>query len=217
MTVRVMIADDHAVFRRSLRMFLEKGAGFEIVAEAGDGAAVMAQLKKNAVDVLLLDITMPGPPCSEVIEKAKKMMPAIRIVILTMHDDEWYLRDAFKAGASAFVLKKSSADDLVSAIHAVRQNNVYVDPALTGILISSYIDPPAGKRKPGGSLLTNREDEILKLLAFGHTNEQIADKLFISKRTVETHRSHIMEKLNLKTRAELVGYALEKGFLQPVI
>lgn len=212
MPLTLFIADDHAIFRSGLMAFLEKEKEFQIVGDVGDSTALLEALPKTHVDVVILDIHMPGPPVAQVIKDALKIRPDLGIVILTMHEEEYYLREVFQAGARAFVLKKSSGTELMNAIRAAYNKAVYVDPALSGILVSSYVEPSV-IRKEKSHLLTKREEDVLKLLAFGYTNQEIAENLFISQRTVETHRAHLLEKLGLKTRAELVRYALERGLL----
>lgn len=215
MTIRVLIADDHAVFRSGLRALLEKEPDLQVVAETGDGLATVEAVREQAVDVLLLDIAMPGLSGPRVAEAVLAEKPRLAIVVLTMHEDDYYLQELFKIGVRGFVLKKSTGTDLLQAIRAAYHGDSYVDPAMAGHVISSYV----GRRTPsaGGSrldLLTAREREVCTLLAYGHTNAEIAEKLFISDRTVETHRTHIQEKLGLKSRAELVRFAIDNGLLK---
>lgn len=216
MTTKLFIADDHAIFRHGLKSFLEKEVDMRIVGEAGDGQATLRALREQPVDVLILDINMEGPQVSEVIAAAREIQPKLAIVILTMHEDEFYLREVFRVGAKAFVLKKSTGRELVDAIRAVNQGGTYVDPALSHLLVSAYFTPAPAKRKgePGPNL-TKREREVMQLLGHGFTNDEVGQKLFISKRTVETHRANIKQKLGLKTRAELVRYAMAKDFIKP--
>lgn len=213
MSIRIFIADDHAIFRSGLRAFLEKESDFAVVGEAGDAPTALTGLARCDCDVLVLDIHMPGPPVRRTIEEALRARPDLGIVILTMHEDETYLREVFKAGARGFVIKKSTGTELIAAIRSVRAGRVHVDPALSHILVSSYVDP-APEAKGERSALSTREEEILRLLALGHTNSEVARQLNISKRTVEAHREHIMEKLGLETRAQLVSYAMEQGLLK---
>lgn len=216
MPIKLFIADDHAIFRSGLKSFLEKEVDLAIVGEAGDGQATLRGLREQAVDTLILDINMEGPQVGDVIAAARELQPNLAIVILTMHEDEFYLREVFRAGARAFVLKKSTGRELIDAIRAANQGGTYVDPALSHLLVSAYFEPTPAKRKgEGGSTLTRREKEVLQLLGHGFTNDEVGAKLFISKRTVETHRANIKQKLGLKTRAELVRYALAKDFIKP--
>lgn len=215
MPIRILIADDHAVFRSGLRALLEKDPEFIVVGETGDGLSTVRAVAQQEVDVLLLDISMPGLAGPQVAEASLRQCPRLAIVVLTMHEDEYYLQELFKIGARAFVLKKSTGTDLMQAIRAAHRGEQYVDPALTSHVISSYV----GGRSPKGNkgrldLLTPREREVCTFLAYGHTNAEIAERLSISERTVETHRTHILGKLGLKSRAELVRFAIDNGLLK---
>jgi len=215
MAIRILIADDHAVFRSGIRELLDKEVDFSVVAEAGAFPEVIPQVVAASVDVLILDLTMPGPgTAQQTVEAVRAACPETRVVVLTMHEDDYYLRQMFRVGALAFVLKKSDASHLIAAIRAAHRGTRYVDPAMGGHLVESLIAPPAsgsaGRRVP----LTPRENEVCCLLALGHTNGEIAAKLSVSERTVEAHRSSIMSKLQLKTRAELVRFAMESGLMK---
>jgi DNA-binding NarL/FixJ family response regulator len=214
MSIRILIADDHAVFRSGLQAFLEKEADFEVVGEAGTGAETVKRALKPDVDVLLLDIKMPGMTGPRVAEEVLKKRPELAIVVLTMYDDEYYLRELFKTGVRGYVLKKSTGTDLLQAIRAVSRGDQYIDPALAGIILSPYIGRSSERKAGGLGLLTKREREICRLLAYGHTNSEIAEKLFISSRTVETHRTNIMSKIGLKNRTELVRFAIDHGLMK---
>jgi two-component system response regulator NreC len=214
MSVRIMIADDHAVFRSGLKALLEKENDFEVVGEAGTGKETLKLISEKAVDVLLLDINMPGMKGPMVAEEVFKEKPDVAIVVLTMYDDEYYLQELFKIGAKGFVLKKSTGTDLIQAIRAVNLGNQYIDPSLISYVISPYIGRTKKKGDSRKNLLTLREQEICRLLAYGHTNSEIAEKLFISERTVETHRSNVFSKLDLKNRAELVRFAIDNNLMK---
>ncbi len=212
MPIRILIADDHAVFRSGLKALLEKEPDLAVVAETGDGRATVEAVANQEVDVLLLDITMPKLSGPKVAEAVLQKKPHLAIVVLTMHEDEYYLQELFKIGVRAFVLKKSTGTDLLQAIRAAYRGEQYVDPALAGHLISSYVGRGAAKKtNTRVDLLTPREAEVCTLLAYGHTNGEIALKLFISERTVETHRTNLMAKLDLRSRAELVRFAIDNG------
>jgi two-component system response regulator NreC len=215
MTIRVFIADDHSVFRSGLRALLEKEADIEVVGENGNGFDTIRAVTETALDVLLLDIAMPGLPGSKVAEAVLKDKPNLAIVVLTMHEDEYYLQEFFRLGVRAYVLKKSTGTDVVQAIRAARKGEQYIDPALAGLVISSYVGRQPKKPRVGRiELMTPRELEVMTLLAYGHTNAEIAEKLCISERTVESHRTNIMTKLELKSRAELVRFAIDNGLLK---
>jgi two-component system response regulator NreC len=215
MPIRTLIADDHAVFRSGLRALLEKEGDVEVVAETGDGNATIEAVDQHQVDVLILDITMPGMPGTKVAEAVLKSHPDLAIVVLTMHEDEYYVQQLLAMGVRAFVLKKSTGTDLIQAIRAAARKEQYVDPALAGTVIHAYLGRRAkrkGQTKAG--LLTPREQEVCCLLASGHTNAEISEKLAISERTVETHRAHIMSKLDLDSRADLVRFAIDHGLMK---
>ncbi len=215
MPIRILIADDHAVFRSGLRALLEKEGDVEVVAETGDGNATVEAVDQHEIDVLILDITMPGMPGTKVAEAVLKKQPDLAIVVLTMHEDEYYVQQLLAMGVRAFVLKKSTGTDLIQAIRAAARKEQYVDPALAGTVIHAYLGRRAkrkGQTKAG--LLTPREQEVCCLLASGHTNAEISEKLAISERTVETHRAHIMSKLDLDSRADLVRFAIDHGLMK---
>ena len=215
MTVHVHIADDHAVFRSGLRALLEKEADVEIVGETGTGPDTVSAMTKHPADVLVLDLSMPGLSGARVAEAILTKSPRQAIVVLTMHEEEYYLQELLKIGVRGFVLKKSTGTELLLAIRAAHRGEQYVDSSLANHVISSYVG-----RKPdhasNGRLgaLTPREQEVCRLLAYGHTNLEIAGRLHISDRTVETHRANIMSKLDLRSRAELVRFALDHGLIE---
>lgn len=214
MTIRVLIADDHAVFRSGLRALLEKESDVEVVGETGDGFATVEAVDRRDVDVLLLDISMPRLTGPKVAEAVLKKHPHLAIVVLTMHEDEYYLQEMFKIGVRAFILKKSTGTELLQALRAAFRGEQYVDPALASYVISSYVGKNADKKPGRAEGLTPREKEICTFLAYGHTNAEIAQKLFLSERTIETHRTNLMAKLDLKSRAELVRFAIDNGLLK---
>jgi DNA-binding NarL/FixJ family response regulator len=214
MPIRVLIADDHAVFRSGLRALLEKEPDVEVVGETGDGFATVEAVDHHEVDVLLLDISMPKLPGPKVAETVLKKHPRLAIVVLTMHEDEYYLQELFKIGVKAFILKKSTGTELLQALRAAFRGEQFVDPALARFVISSYVGKNTGKKTGRVEILTPREKEICTFLAYGHTNAEIAKKLFLSERTIETHRTNLMAKLDLKSRAELVRFAIDNGLLK---
>jgi two-component system response regulator NreC len=213
--MRILIADDHAVFRSGLKALLEKEPDMEVVGETGDGYETIRAVEENDIDVLILDITMTGLTGPKVAESVLKKKPDLVIVVLTMHEDKYYLQELFRLGVRAYVLKKSTGTDVAQAIRAATKGDQYIDPALTNVVISSFVGRQPQKKKTGRlDLTTQREKEVLTLLAYGHTNGEIADKLCISERTVETHRTNIMSKLELKSRADLVRFAIDNGLLK---
>jgi two-component system response regulator NreC len=215
MPTRILIADDHAVFRSGLKVLLENEPDLEVVGETGNGFDTIRAVAEKDLDVLLLDVTMPGLAGSKVAEAVLKDKPNLAIVVLTMHEDEYYLQEFFRLGVRAYVLKKSTGTDVVQAIRAAMKGEQYIDPALASLVISSYVGRQPRKPKAERlDILTPRELEVVTLLAYGHTNAEIAEKLCISERTVETHRTNIMTKMEFKSRAELVRFAIDNGMLK---
>ena len=201
-TIRVVIADDHAVVRRGLRQVLEAEKGFEIVAEAGDLETARRYTRGHRPDVLVLDLNMPGGSSLEGIPELRAECPETQIVVLTMQNEPAYARHALGAGALGYVLKESAEAELVEAIRRAAAGDTYLNPRL-GARVAA--EPPPGL--PDG--LSEREVEVLRMIALGHTNAEIAEQLYLSVRTVETHRAHIQQKLRLGSRSELVRYALD--------
>jgi two-component system response regulator NreC len=201
--IRIVIADDHAIVRRGLRQLLEDEDSFEVVAEADDVESAMRYLRGHHPDVLVLDLNMPGEPSIEAIPRFRSEFPDTQIVVLTMQNEPAYARSALGAGVLGYVLKESADAELVEAIRAAVAGEQYLNPRL-GAKVAA--EPPPGP--PDG--LSDRELEILRLIALGFTNAQVAEELFLSVRTVETHRAHIQQKLGLSDRAELVRYALDR-------
>lgn len=201
--IKIVIADDHAIVRRGLRQLLDGEAGFDVVAEAEDVDSARRYLRGHRPDVLVLDLNMPGEPSIEAIPTLREEFPDTQIVVLTMQNEPAYARTALSAGVLGYVLKESADAELVEAIRAAVAGQHYLNPRL-GAKVAA--EPPPGP--PDG--LSERELEILRLIALGYTNSQVADELFLSVRTVETHRAHIQQKLGLSDRAELVRYALDR-------
>ena len=215
MPIRIFIADDHAVFRSGLKELLEKDPDFKVVGETGNGFDTIRMVAETKLDVLLLDVSMPGLMGAQVAEEVLKLRPNLAIVVLTMHEDEYYLQEFFRLGVRAYVLKKSTGTDVAQAIRAAQKGEQYIDPALAGVVISSYVGRQPKKPKTQRlDVMTPRELEVLTLLAYGHTNAEIAEKLCISERTVETHRNNIMTKMEFKSRAQLVRFAIDNGMLK---
>jgi two-component system response regulator NreC len=203
-TVTIVLADDHPVVRSGLRMLLEAEADMEVVAEADDAGAARRYVLGHKPSVLILDLNMPGESSLELIPQIAEEMPDTAVVVLTMQNDPAFAREAMGAGARGYVLKQAVGEELVQAIRTAVEGGTYLNPGL-GARIAS--EPPRPEGPPGD--LTEREAEVLRLIALGHTNNEIADKLYLSVRTVETHRAHIQQKLGLSSRAELVRYALD--------
>jgi two-component system response regulator NreC len=210
-STRVLIVDDHAVVRSGLRLVLESEEGIEPVGEAGSAREAVFEARSTKPDVILLDVVMPDQSGLEIIPQLLHENPDVRILVLSMQDDPQYVREAFAAGASGYVLKEAADSEVVDAVREVAGGGRYVHPELGARLIAAESEE---RRRAEEDPLTEREGEVLRLLALGHTNQEIAKQLFISVRTAETHRAHIMQKLRLSSRAELVRYALDRGLLQ---
>ncbi len=217
--IRVLLADDHAVLRAGLRLLLHTQPDMEVVGEAGDFPEAVRLTSSARPDVLILDLTMPGGNGIQTIERIVKESPQPRILVLTMHDDPSYLRAALAAGAAGYVVKKAADTELLSAVRAVSQGRMFVDLDMSGARMQTILgekDDGANTATTGpASTLSPREREVLQILAQGHTNQAVADRLFLSVKTVESYRSRLMQKLKLSTRADLIRYAVEVGLLGP--
>jgi two-component system, NarL family, response regulator NreC len=208
---RVLIVDDHAIVRSGLKLVLEADEGIEPVGEAGNARDAIFEARSLKPDVILLDVVMPDRSGLEIIPQLLQENPETKVLVLSMQDDPRYVREAFDAGANGYVLKEAADSEVVAAVREVAGGGRYVDPELGARLVAAE---SAERRRAEEDPLSEREAEVLRLLALGHTNQEIAKQLFISVRTAETHRAHIMQKLRLSSRAELVRYALERGLLE---
>jgi len=212
--IRILLADDHTVMRRGLRLLLESQPEFSVVAEAADGRQAVEQAEAVHPDVAVVDIAMPNLSGIEAAQRMSAAIPDIAIVILSMHSDEGYVLRALKAGAKGYLLKDSAEGDLIEAIKAVHQGRTFFSSEITRMLVSDYVrEIRARGAEDSYDLLTPREREILQLLARGKSNKEIAADLNLSPYTVETHRRNLQEKLNLHSFAELILYAMRKGFI----
>ena len=213
--IRILLADDHTILRAGLKMMLNAQPDMEIVGEAQDGRQSIAEAQKLQPDVVLMDITMPDINGIEATKQIKKLLPDTRVLVLTMHEHDEYVFQALRAGASGYMLKEAAATDLITALRVIQSGQFYLSPTAQSVMVGDYLQRVrAGEEKDSYSSLTEREREILKLVAEGYTNNQIAERLVISPKTVDTHRTHIMDKLNLHSRAELVKYAMRRGLLE---
>jgi two-component system response regulator NreC len=205
--IRIVLADDHAVVRSGLKMLLESEKDFEVVAEAGDTESARRYVRGHKPDVLVLDLNMPGGSSLEAIPEVRESNPDTQIVVLTMQQEPAFARHALGAGAIGYVLKEAADDELVEAVRRAARGESYLNPRLGARLASEPAPAPPDD-------LSGREVDVLTLIALGHTNAEIAERLYLSVRTVETHRAHIQQKLNLSSRAELVAYALRRGLIK---
>jgi two-component system response regulator NreC len=208
--IRAVVVDDHAVVRSGIKLLLEREEDIEVVGEAGNAKDAIFRARALKPDVMLLDVVMPGESGIDVLPKLLKESPETKVLVLSMQDDPNYVREAFSAGAAGYVLKEAADEEVVSAVREIADGGRYVHPALGARLVAADAEARAAAE---ADPLSDREREVLRLLALGHTNQEIAQMLYISVRTAETHRAHIMQKLRLSTRAELVRYALSHGLL----
>jgi two-component system response regulator NreC len=208
--IKVVLVDDHAVVRSGLRLLLDANEDIEVVGEAGNAKDAIFRARALKPDVMLLDVVMPGESGIEVLPALLKESPDTKVLILSMQDDPSYVREAFGAGASGYVLKEAADEEVVSAVREIAAGGHYVHPALGARMVTAEAQERAAAE---ADPLSEREREVLRLLALGHTNQEIAQELYISVRTAESHRAHIMQKLHIATRAELVRYALSHGLL----
>ena len=206
-TITIVLADDHTVVRNALRMLLDAEQDFEVVAEAGDADAASRYVLGHKPHVLVLDLNMPGGSGLEAIPNLRERFPDTQIVVLTMQRDVAFAREAMRAGALGYILKEAADEELVRAVRLAAGGETYLQPELGARMAAE----PADEDDDG---LTDREVEVLRLIALGHTNNEIAEQLFLSVRTIESHRAHIQQKLSLTTRADLVRYALEHGLVE---
>ena len=211
MSIRVLIVDDHAVFRAGLKLLIDAEDDLEAVGEAGTARDAVFQARALKPDVILMDVVMPDQSGLDVVPTLLHEHPETKVLVLSMQDDPQYVRQAFANGASGYILKEAADTEVVAAIREVAGGSNYVHPAVGARLIAAETEEA---KRAEDDPLSDREREVLRLLALGHTNQEISAQLFISVRTAETHRAHIMQKLRLSSRAELVRYALEQGVLE---
>jgi two-component system response regulator NreC len=209
-TIRVVIADDHKVVRSGLRMLLEAEPSLEVVAEAGDLDSATRYVRGHHPSVLVLDLNMPGEPSLPAIPRLCEEFPDTSIVVLTMQNDAAFAREAMRAGALGYVLKEAADSELIEAVRAAAEGRTYLNPQL-GAKVAAEAPPTSGPPDD----LTEREVDVLRLIALGHTNSEIGEQLYLSVRTVESHRAHIQQKLGRSKRADLVRYALDHGLVEP--
>jgi DNA-binding NarL/FixJ family response regulator len=212
---RILLADDHALVRRGLRLILDGEADLRVVAEAGDGAEAVALALRGDVDLAILDVAMPRMTGIQAAREISRRSAAPRILLLSMYDHEQYFFAAIEAGASGYVLKSVADRELVEACRAVVRGEPFVHPESVTAVVRAYLDRARRGREPAGRLLTPREDEVLKLIAEGYSSKEIAAALVISVKTVERHRANILQKLRMRDRTELTRYAIRVGLVQP--
>src|SRR5215212_2529553 len=209
--VRILIADDHGIVRTGLRMLLENQQDMDVIAEASDGATARDIAIRERPDLAILDVRMPKLTGLQATREIREQAPDVAVLILSMHDEERYLFEALKAGASGYVLKRAADQDLLDAIHAVERGEPFLTPDAQRALIRDVLDRGSVREED----LTPREQEVVKLVAEAHTNREIAEILHLSEKTVENHRANAMRKLGMRDRVELVRYAIRKGLIEP--
>ncbi|MEU3892238.1 response regulator transcription factor [Streptomyces sp. NPDC029041] len=214
-TIRILLADDHALVRRGVRLILDQQPDLEVVAEAGDGAEAIELARTRDVDLAVLDIAMPRLTGLQAARELAVLRPGLRILMLTMHDNEQYFFQALKAGASGYVLKSVADRDLVAACRAAMRDEPFLYPGAVTALIRNYLGRARNGQETPDQILTPREEEVLKLVAEGHSSKEIADLLFISIKTVQRHRANLLQKLGLRDRLDLTRYAIRAGLIEP--
>ena len=213
--IRVLLADDHVLVRGGLRMVLEAEADIEVVAEAGDGAEALAMARSGNVDLAILDVSMPRMTGLQAAAELHRRQPELRTLMLSMHENEQYFFEALKAGSSGYVLKTAANRDLVEACRASMRGEPFLYPPAVATIVRDYLDGVARGETPPEDLVTARELEVVKLIAEGHTSEEIAAQLVLSAKTVERHRANVLAKLGMRNRVELTRYAIRRGLVEP--
>jgi DNA-binding NarL/FixJ family response regulator len=212
--LRIFLADDHTVMREGLKSLVNAQADMDVIGEASNGRTALQQARELQPDVVVMDVSMPELNGIQVTERLKRVCQKIKVLVLTAHDESGYLRQLLQVGASGYVVKKAAAEELINAIRVVAAGGVYLDPTLAGQVVCGYVGNRRLKGASQGLALSERETEVLRLVAWGYTNKEIAAYLTISVKTVETHKANLMEKLDLKSRVEMVRYALHQGWLR---
>jgi DNA-binding NarL/FixJ family response regulator len=215
MDTKVLLADDHAILREGIRMVLDAQPGITVVGEAEDGRQALEMVESLQPDVVVMDIAMPNMNGAEATRQIRRRFPRTRVVILTMHENQQYLMQIVNAGATACVLKRSAGTELVTAVKAAARGESYFSPTMASMMLDVYRKRLVEEGSDELALLTEREREVLQLVAEGKTSQEIADQLFVSIKTVQTHRMHIMEKLDAHDRTDLVRHAIRLGIIPP--
>lgn len=212
--VKLLLADDHKIVRQGIKKLLEEEPDLQVAGEAANGREAVKKATELKPDVILMDITLSNLNGLEATKQIKKVLPDVKVIMLTMHKNEEYVLQSFQAGASGYILKEGAVEELVSAIRSIHQDKSFLSPTISKTLIDAYLRKmETGKTETPFDLLTDREREVLQLIAEGYTNREVAKSLFISVKTVEAHRAHIMQKLNIHDIAKLVKYAIQKGLV----
>jgi len=211
--IKVLIADDHTILRQGIKALLDNQAEIEVIGEAKDGREALTLIERLLPDVVLMDIAMPGLNGLEATRRIKKKFPEIKVLVLTMYTNEEYVFQILNAGANGYLVKETAFQDLISAIKAVYRDEAFMSPSISKKVINRYTQRVRDANDTTSDILTTREREILQLIAEGSSSKKIAEALFISPKTVETHRTHIMDKLNIHNRTDLIKYAIRTGIV----
>jgi DNA-binding NarL/FixJ family response regulator len=212
--LRILLADDHEMIREGLKVLVNSQADMECVGEAGDGRSAVERSRELLPDVTVMDVSMPEMNGLQATERLKQACPQVKVLTLTRHTDGAYLQQLLKAGSSGYVLKQSASAELTRAIRAVAAGNIYLDPAIAGKVIGSYVGKSANRGAESHKGVTERETEVLRMIAWGYSNKEIAARLELSVKTVEVHKANAMRKLGMRSRIDIVRYALLQGWLQ---
>jgi DNA-binding NarL/FixJ family response regulator len=213
--LRVFLVDDHAILREGLKALISAQAGMEVVGESGDGLDACERIPDLQPDVVVMDVSMPGLTGAQATERIRRECPQVKVLALTVHEDRGYIRQLLAAGVVGYVRKRAAPEELIHALRVVGGGGTYLDPALASKVVSGFVGrPPEEAGSKDSSALSDREIEVARMTAAGHSNKEIASRLDLSVKTVETYRARGMEKLGLKSRAELVSYAVQQGWLQ---
>jgi two-component system response regulator NreC len=212
--LRILLAEDHKTVREGIKLLVNAQPDMEVVGEAGDGEAAIREIRTLLPDTVVMDISMPNMNGLKATKKIREIYPDIKILTLTRHTDDGYLQQLIAAGANGYVLKQSAPSELINAIRSVSEGNAYMDPALTQKVMGGYVSKAFSKRGDGKGDLTDRESEVLRLIAWGYSNKEIAGRLDLSVKTIEAHKANAMRKLDIGSRIDIVRYAILQGWLQ---
>ena len=209
--LRIIIADDHAVIREGLRLLLSLQDDLEVVGDVNNGQEACKLTEELHPDVVLMDVSMPGMGGAQATRRLKEIRPDVKILVLSAHDDDLHVRQLLTVGASGYILKRTATDELTKAIRTVARGGTYLDPVVAAKVMTGFVGREGSGRSPGS--LSRREEDVLKMMAHGHTNKEIAERLNVSVKTVETYKSRFCDKLGLRSRAEIVQYAITRGWI----
>lgn len=212
--LRILIVEDHQTVREGVKMLINAQADMEVVGEAGDGEIAITEAEKLKPDVVVMDISMPNVNGLKATKRLRRIAPDIKLLTLTRHTDDGYLQQLLSAGANGYVLKQSAPTELINAIRAVAEGNAYLDPSLTRKVMGGYVSRATSLRGEKKGELTDRENEVLRLIAFGYSNKEIGSRLELSVKTIESHKANAMQKLGTTSRTDIVRYAILQGWLQ---